>query len=377
MVVRPAAGGMKEHLLSLSAGLASRGHEVHVAAPGSSDVAEAAARAGFPVHDVPLVGPLNPVKDPLAIAALSRIVRNGGFDVVHAHGFKAGFVGRLGTRLGGGAPFVLTAHNHVLSRHDTSRWSKARYRFVERGLARYVTRYIAVSDSICSELVDAYGLDPGRIIVVHNGVDPEPLLRPQDCAAARAELGVMPSGLAIGLAARFSAQKGLRHLIDAVPELHRAEPELVVVIGGSGPLEGELREHASAIGASPHIRWPGHVADMPRFLAALDIYVSPAETEALGIGLIEAAIAEVPTVATDVGGVSEVIVDGRTGLLVPSCDPHAIATAVLALLHDPELARGLARAARERAMREFDPGRMTERTLGVYADAIAAAGAVS
>jgi glycosyltransferase involved in cell wall biosynthesis len=363
---------MKEHLLSLSAGLSARGHEVVIAAPGGSDVAQASVEAGFEVRDIPLVGPLHPLKDPAAIAAIRAIVRGRGFDLVHAHGFKAGFVGRLGARLGGNVPFVLTAHNHVLFRDDTPRAAKARYRFVERALARYVTRYIAVSDSIRAELIDGYGLPAEQIMTVHNGVEAAPFLAPQDCASERVELGIPASATVVGLAARFSTQKGLRHLIDAVPELRANHPEVVVAIGGSGPLESELREHAAAIGAGPHICWPGHVADMPRFLAALDIYVSPAETEALGIGLIEAAIAQIPTVATDVGGVSEVVVDDETGLLVPPADPHALAAAVLALLGDPERAQAMAGAARERAVREFDPARMVDRTLAVYEAALTA-----
>ena len=380
MVVRPAAGGMKEHLLALSAGLRAAGHDVEVAAPPGSDVVEAARDAGLLVHPIPLVGPLHPLHDPAAIAAVRKVVRAGHFDLVHAHGFKAGFVGRLGAKLGGARVFVLTAHNHVLFRDDTPASTKSRYRAVERLLAGLVTSYIAVSESIRRELVEGYGLPADKITTVHNGVDPAPFLAPQDRAAARAELGLLaPDAVVVGLAARFSAQKGLRHLVDAVPllraELRGDGRELVVVIGGSGPLESALREQAVAVEASGSLRWPGHVASVPALLSALDVYVSPAETEALGIALIEAALAGVPTVATDVGGVSEVIVDGETGLLVPPCDPEALAHAVAQLVRDPGQASALARAARERCLREFAPERMVERTLAVYADAIAGVGA--
>ena len=381
MIVRPAAGGMVEHLLALSAGLVEAGHEVEVAAPADTDIATAARAAGFAVHPIPLVGPLHPVHDPLAISAVRRIVHAGAYDLVHAHGFKAGFVGRLGARLGGARTFVLTAHNHVLFRDDTPASAKARYRLVERALSGLVTRYIAVSDSIRRELVDGYGLPAERIDTVRNGVDPAPFMAPADRGAARAALGIGDDTVAVGLAARFSAQKGLRHLVDATPilrrELRAAGRELVVVIGGSGPLEAELREQAAAVEASGTIRWPGHVTDVPAFLSALDVYVSPAETEALGIGLIEAALAGVPTVATNVGGVPEVVVNGQTGLLVPSADASALAAAVSTLVRDPERARWLANAARERCLVEFAPKRMIERTLAVYADALAQTAAVA
>lgn len=379
MVIRPAAGGMKEHLLALSAGLTAAGHTVHVAAPAGSDVAQAARDLGLEVHEIPLAGPLHPLLDPIAIGSIRRIVRAGEFDLLHAHGFKAGLVGRLGARLAGrrgGAriPVVVTAHNHVLFREDTPASTKSRYRAVERSLSGLVARYIAVSESIARELTQGYGLPAEKVAVVYNGVEPARFLAPQDRTATRAELGVAsPEVVLVGLAARFSAQKGLRHLVAAVPAMREALQaegrELVVVIGGSGPLEGELREAAVAAGASGSLRWPGHVPDMPRFLSALDVYVSPAETEALGIALIEAALAGVPTVATNVGGVPEVVLDGETGVLVAPRDPAALAAGVLGLLRDPKVAQALAGAARERCLREFAPERMIERTLAVYGDA--------
>ena len=368
---------MKEHVLALGAGLVRAGHEVEVAAPGDSDVAEAASAAGLAVHLIPLVGPLHPISDPAAVAAIRKLVVAGRFDIVHAHGFKAGFVGRLGVRLGGARTFVLTAHNHVLFRDGTPASTKSRYRLVERSLRGLVTRYIAVSDSIRRELVEGYGLPTDKITTVHNGVDPAPFLAPQDRGAARAAFG-LPAGdtVVVGLAARFSAQKGLRHLVDAVPllraELRANGREVVVVIGGSGPLGSALREQAVAAEASGSLRWPGHIDDIPAFLSALDVYVSPAETEALGMALIEAALAGVPTVATNVGGVPEVVVDGQTGLLVAPGDPAALAGAVAELVRNPDRAGALAVAARERCLREFAPERMIERTLVVYTEALAA-----
>lgn len=390
MVVRPAAGGMREHVLALSAGLTTRGHTVEIAAPSGSEMAETARAAGLPVHEIPLVGPLNPVQDFRAAAKIGRLLRAGGYDLVHGHGFKAGMVCRLGVKLSSMVEtdahrrpaVVVTAHNHVLSRDDVSASKKSLYRSVERTLSGLADRYIAVSNSVRTELVEGYGLPADKVITVYNGIDPAPFLAPQDREGARAEFGLpSPSAAVIGLAARFSAQKGLRHLIAAIPEirdtLRSCGMELVVVIGGSGPLEGELREQAVALGVSGHIRWPGHVDSVPRLLGALDVYVSPAETEALGIALIEAALSGTPTVATRVGGVPEVILDRETGVLVPACDAPALARAVCSLLLDSALADALAASARERCLREFDLARMVVLTCGAYEDACRERGAAN
>ncbi len=367
MVVRPASGGMREHVLSLSSGLAERGHAVEVAAPAASDVAHAARNAGFEVHTVPIAGPLHPLEDPRAVVALRRIVRDGDFDLVHAHGFKAGFVGRLGNALSGSGPFVVTAHNHVLRREETSASAKWRYRTVERALTRSVSHYIAVSDSIRAELIDDYGIAAERVTTVRNGVAPEAFVAEQDRFGCRRAIGIAAETPTFGLAARFSTQKGLRHLISSLAEVQRVVPGALLLLGGSGPQESELREQAAALQVSSAIRWLGQVDDMPAFLAALDVYVSPSVTEALGLGLIEAGLAGVPTVATDVGGVGEVVLADKTGLLVPPADPPALAKAIVRLLTHRDFAHTLADAARERCLTEFDPRHMIDGTLDVYA----------
>jgi glycosyltransferase involved in cell wall biosynthesis len=377
MVVRPASGGMKEHVLALSAGLVSAGHSVEIAAPADADILRSARDFGMATHPIPLVGPLHPLHDARAIPALRRVVLRDRFDVVHAHGFKAGLVTRLAVptraRTRDAPAVVVTAHNHVLFRDDTPPAKKRLYRLVERALATRAARYIAVSDSIRRELVDGYGLPADKVTVVHNGVDPAPFLAPRTRDAARAELGLPPDASVVGLAARFSVQKGFRHLIAAIPELRdglRSDGrDLVVAIGGSGPLERELHAQAEALGVSGSIRWLGHVQSVPVLLASLDVYISPAETEALGIGLIEASLAALPIVATNVGGVPEVILEGETGVLVSPCQSTLLARETLTLLRDSERSRTLGAAAKQHCLRLFSPAHMIERTLAVYSAA--------
>jgi glycosyltransferase involved in cell wall biosynthesis len=366
MVVRPAAGGMNAQVLALSHGLIAAGHVVEIAAPATSDTIASARANGITVHEVPIVGPLHPWHDPRAVGALRRIVAHGDFDVVHAHGFKAGLLGRLATSLAGSRPFIVTAHNHVVRREETSGFAKWRTSRVERALTGGVAHYIAVSESIKLELIEDIGLSADRITTIRNGVAPDAFLIEQDRAACRATFGIPPGAPTLGLAARFAAQKGIRHLIAALPDVRRAVPGALLVLGGSGPLESELREQAAALEVSSAIRWVGHVDDVPAFLANLDVYTLPSGTEGLSLALVEAALAGVPTVATNVGGVPEIIVADKTGLLVPFADPPALARAIVRLLEDRALASDLAAAARERSLVEFDPERMIDRTIAVY-----------
>jgi glycosyltransferase involved in cell wall biosynthesis len=377
MVVRPAAGGMKGHVLSLGRGLLESGHEVEIAAPPGSAVAEEGLRDGFTVHHLDLVGPLSLMQDLRASAQLRGFVQAGRFDVVHAHGFKAALISRLRPlgRGRSGPSIVVTAHNHVLFRDDVSSARKSVYRTVERVLAPRADGYIAVSHSIRRELVDGYGLPADKVVTIYNGVDPAPFLVKRDKSEARRLLG-LPAGDAaiVGLAARLSTQKGIRHLIAALPELKRlcdADGRvLCVAIGGSGPLEGELRAQVEELGAGDSVRWLGQVDSVALLLSAMDVYVSPAETEALGIGLIEAGLAGLPVVATNVGGVGEVVVEGETGTLVPASKYIEIARATHRLLADPEAAAKLGLQGRARCLDLFSMRRMLELTAAEYLKAV-------
>lgn len=372
MVVRPATGGMKSQMMTLATGLVDGGHEVAVAGPGDSAVLSEAAEAGLPVHAVPIVGPLNPVRDARAVTSLARVLHAGGFHVVHAHGFKAGLVARAAAMLVDTPAVVVTVHNHVLYRPELSAATKRLHISLEHALAARCDRYIAVSGSVREELLDVYGVPAEKVVTVHNGVEPEPFLEWHDGASARADLDVPDGVPVLGCACRFAPQKGLDDLVGALAEIREMVPGTTLVLGGDGPLAGHLHEEAEAAGVSDAIIWPGRIPedDVPGFLSALDAYVSSSLSEGLPLSLVEAAAAAVPTVATRVGGTPEIVSDGETGLLVEPGDRHALAEACARVLTDPGTARALGSAAREHVLAEFRPEAMVARTEEVYMEAL-------
>ena len=267
MVVRPAAGGMKEHVLALARGLSARGHAVEIAAPRDLRSSAAAAGAdGLTVHPVPIAGPLHPLAGPpgghrAAAHRASRRVRPGPCARLQGRVRRPAAVPPLG---GLDALRRDRAQPRPASRTRRPAAAKWRYRTVERALARYVAHYIAVSDSIRAELVEDYGLRPDRVTTVHNGVEPRPSSPSRTVPRAAQRSGVPAEAPTFGLAARFSTQKGLRDLIAALADLRTAVPGVLLLLGGSGPLESELREQAAALEVGSAIRWLGHVDDMPR-----------------------------------------------------------------------------------------------------------------
>lgn len=369
-VVRPAAGGMKGHVLQLSVGLRAHGFECEIACPGDSDLVHDALEANVVVHPVPIVGPLNPLRDPFAIVSLAEVIRERRPSLVHAHGSKAGLIARMAVLLAGRVPTVVTVHNQVLygGISPLMRWV---YIAMERRLARRTARIITVSEALRREMLDVFTLDPKMVTTVYNGLDLKPFLSGSDRTRARDRHGIPPTALAIGLAARFAPQKALDALVEAaVPVLGR-HPDAWLVLAGSGPLLEFVQTRARASSVRDRILFPGLETDMPGFLSALDIYASAAIAEGLGLGTIEAMAAGLPVVSTTAGGTPEVVDDGVTGLLVEPGKADRLTEALLRLAKDPALRRRMGEAGRARALERFTEERMLEGTAEVYREVLA------
>jgi len=368
-VVRPAVGGMKAHVIQVATGLDAYGYLAEIACPGDSDVVESALAAGVPVHPVPLVGPLRPASDIEAVIVLADRIRQGGFELVHAHGFKAGLVARLAAMRAGCRNRIVTVHNHVLYRDMSSaaRWA---YTTTERALSRRTSKLIAVSDSLRDELVNAYGIEPASVVTVHNGIDLEPYLASVDAAPVRERYGLPGDALVFGLAARFAPQKAMDVLVEAaVPVLERV-PNAWLVLAGDGPLIGEVRRQAARSAVADRILFPGFETDVRGMLAALDVYVSAALSEGLPLATIEAMAAGLPVISTRAGGTPEVVADGETGLLAAPGDAQSLSDAMMRLARDPVLRVTMSEAGRRRAAEEFAEERMLERTAEVYREVL-------
>jgi glycosyltransferase involved in cell wall biosynthesis len=368
-VVRPAAGGMKWHVLQLCRGLRSRGFECEIACPGDSGLVHDALEAKIAVHPVPIVGPLHPLRDPLAIVSLAEVIRERRPALVHAHGSKAGLIARMAVLFAGRPPVVVTVHNQVLYA-GISPVMRRIYIAMERRLARRTARLITVSEALRSEMIDVFGLDPGLVTRVYNGLDLAPFVAGGDRAASRERHGIPPDALAIGLAARFAPQKALDILVEAGAPVLEQYQDALLVLAGAGPLLEFVKTRARATSVRDRILFPGLETDMPGLLSALDIYASSAVAEGLGLGTIEAMAAGLPVGATPAGGTPEVVEDGETGLLVPPSKAQPLTDALLRLAKDQALRRRMGEAGRSRAVSRFGEDRMLESTAEVYREVL-------
>jgi len=346
-------GGAQQVLYLLDALAGDASEHLLVSAIGS-EVGEAARAAGHRVREVTMRGD----HDLGFLPRMRRLLEEEEPDILHAHS-------RRGADLLGGLAARLSGIRAVVSRrvdNPEPRWlANVRYR-------PYV-RIVAISNAIERVLVDA-GIDRQRITVIPDCVDPAPFAGPGDRAWLEAEFGLPAGAPVAGVVAQLIERKGHRYLLETMPAVLEACPELRVIFFGRGPLHDSLAADIERRGLADRVLLAGFRTDMPRILPALDLVVHPALSEGLGVALLQAAAAAVPVVAFAAGGVCQAVDPGRTGLLVPPGDAAALGRAMARVLTDAALARSLGEAGRVRVCREFTPQRMAARHLALYGEVL-------
>jgi glycosyltransferase involved in cell wall biosynthesis len=266
-----------------------------------------------------------------------------------------------------GIPQVLGTF-HVDSTYDLEkRRSGFAHRAIECISNRCLHRAIGVSEATSQDWIRRTRLPASRVVTIHNGIDPEYFQRRQDRSTARRRLGLPDDDrLIIGAAGRLDPAKGFADLIEAIRRLVSDFPTLTLAVAGTGPLRESLERQASAAGLGDRVIFLGFQQDVRGAYDALDVAVMSSLCEALPYGLLEAMSHELPTVATTVGGMPEVVVPGETGFLVPPRNPDALATALRSLLDSDELRMRLGHAGRARVKQHFHEVDCVRKTLNIY-----------
>lgn len=266
-----------------------------------------------------------------------------------------------------GIPCVLGTF-HVDSTYDLDRQrSGFAHRAVECVSNRCLHKAIAVSEATKRDWVRRTWLDESRVITIYNGIDCTHFRRQSTQPAARRKLGLPDDDrLLISGVGRLDPAKGYSHLIDGFRLLATQFPTAMLVLAGTGQLQESLKHQAAVAGLSDRVRFLGFQDDVRDVYDASDVFVMSSLCETLGYALLEAMAHELPTVATTVGGMPEVIVPGETGFLVPPRDPVALANALRPLLESADLRIRLGKAGRERVMQHFTEEECVRKTIDVY-----------
>lgn len=369
LVMEPPDGGVAENVMRLALGLPARGWNPSVAGPPEAIVYPRLREAGIPLARLPLErGFGRPATDLSALRRLGSIVRRQRFDLVHAHSAKAGVVGRLAALLSG-TPVVYSPHCFPF----VGPWAAPRRLFalsVERALGPVSDGILCVADEERALALKEHIAPARRLHVVHNGSPPCPAdLEPDAALAAFRGEGPLAACLTV-----LRPQKSVDVFLEAAPRVLAELPAARLAVVGDGPLRAELEARAAALALDPErFRFFDFRPPAARQLGSLDLFVLPSAWEAFPISVLEAMACGVPQVATDVGGTSEALLDGETGLLCPPGDPEALAARIIEVLRDPERGAAMGSAGRARHDRLFTIDRMVEGTAGVYELALAGA----
>lgn len=330
-------GGAQEHLYSLVTRMDHERYDVSIVSLSPGSAVRKLERAGFDV----LV--IDEPDDAIAVGALTAYLAEVRADVIHNHMFRAETVG---TRAALALAEVGHRRPYVVSTIHSSRIRSEEDRQHLRDLTPYMDQLIAVSKAIEHKLRDEERITaPVRLI--YNGVDLSRYDRQEPCCTLPEEYGLEPGSQLVGVVARLEPEKGHPTLLEAWPEVLRSCPHSYLLIVGEGSRRELLEAQVRDLRIAHRVVFTGRRDDIPAVTAALDVAVLPSYREAQGLTILEAMALSRPVVASDVGGIPEMITDGVTGLLVPPHDVTALASAIIRLLRDHPYADTLGRAGHD------------------------------
>ena len=321
---------------SLAAGIDPTRYDIEVCFLRGGELAKRLADRGVKSASVDWNGSLN---DPAGMARYAALLRSTEFSIIHQH---------TGGRLLTGMGRRLTQAKMVRNVH--ARASE------KTGLVSPESKLPRSDVTIAnSRIVAEFSADP-RAVVIYPGIDAKRF------AAVRNQ----HAGIVIGTACRLELVKGLSYLLEAFASLAPKFRDLRLEISGEGSLRAKLEEDCRGLEVSDSVSFPGWQENLPQVTAGWDIFVLPSLDEGFGLAALEAMAAGLPVVASNVGGLPELVVDGQTGWLVPAADPDKLADCLKRLIADREMRQAMGAAGRRRAEQDFPLSRMVEQIVAVY-----------
>jgi glycosyltransferase involved in cell wall biosynthesis len=302
-----------------------------------------------------------------AVIALEHYltVLNHGFDIVNVQGTsdRAAVVAGLLASKGFGSGCVCTSHGF-----SPPRWySKGVWRNFMRGTLRRYGAIISISKFVERRLSRFFGADPPNLFTVYDGVDGELFNPTIDSTGLRDRLGLKNKRVVLYVG-RMTEEKGVHHLLRAFSMASSQASDLALVYCGKGTMDLPLRTMVSELGLEGKVLFAGSVphGELPPYYSMCDVLAVPSTYENLGLTPLEAMSCARPVVASDTGGLPEIVEDGKTGLLVPPGDPMALSKGILTLTQDEDLAKKLGSEGRRRVLEKYTLARCADATIGAY-----------
>lgn len=345
-------GGAEEYTLSLAKALHQLKINTTLVANRDSVLFERASAVGLPAVSVPMRNEV----DLGAVLSIVKILKDKRINLIHMNTMRDHALGTIAAKLAGIKKIVRTQHIHYPENPS----------IIAQFAYNASTSIICVSHSI-KDNMQKHGVPLHKLAIAHSGIDVERFLPHLGDRTLRRDLSIGDEELAIGVVGNFFKNKGHEFFIRAAALLVGSTKKFRFVLAGDGPERKNLESLASNLGLRDLVIFAEFRDDIPRLIAAMDIMVTPSVwEEPLGLVNLEIMLMGKPLVATKVGGIPEIVLDGETGILVPPKDPEGIAEAILRLTHDELLTRKLTAAGSERVKKHFSIEAMAQRILRIY-----------
>ncbi len=324
------------------------------------------------VIEIPhLIRNINPLFDLIALKELFTVFKNERFDIIHTHTAKAGFIGRIAGRLSGRSKTIYMTHGHIFYGYF-NKFVSAIIVALERIAGLFTDRLIALTALEKSDFTTRRVINPSKISVIHSGLELERYRNPkEDARDLRSRFNINKFDAVVGMVGRLVHVKGPEYFIKSAKDVIKSVPNVRFLIVGDGELRDNLKSLARELNVDRSIVFIEWQEDVKDILSIMDILVVPSLNEAVGRIIIEAGACGVPAVATNVGGIPEIVKDKLTGILVPSQSPEALAEAISSLLNNKVYLDEMREALKIWIDNKFSAERMVGEIMDIYKELLA------
>lgn len=333
---------------------------------------------GAQVVNIPIARSVNPVSDFISFIKLRNFIKKEKFHSVHTYTTKAGFIGRLAAKTAG-VPIVIHTIFELPQNSARNPLLKFLYQKMEQTAAKWADFLITISNFNLNQILQCKVADKEKLHLIPEGIAPEIYERAKiNPAEKKKELNLPLDSFVIGTVARLEAAKGHTYLLKAFNELllsmesfqdtslSHIKDKLYLVLIGKGRLEESLKEEAKKLGIADRVIFTGFRDDMREILQTFNIFALPSLWEGQGVVLLEAMYYGIPVAASRVGGITDVVEEGVSGLLFPPANPQAISEALLQLASDPAKAEQMGMEGRKRVFKLFLDEDANKKRFTVY-----------
>lgn len=344
--------GGTEQLILLIKGLKNKGHNISLICQPKSEIINRLANTGIKIKTIKM----RQDYDVLSAINLRKFLKDEKIELLHSHHSRAHAIGLLATLGLKNVKFVVT--RQVVFNLRKNIFSQLKYK------SERINKYIAISEAVKKKLLN-YGIDNAKIEVIYNSTDTIKF-NPNVESNVRKELGIPDNLFVCCLVSNYSYYKGHTFFLEAIPEITKNFPEAKFLI--AGVIINDLKDIARNLNIANNIFFLGFRRDIPQILKASNLLVCPSIEEGLGVAIIEAMAMELPVVATNVGGISELVQNKLSGILIESKNAKALSDAIIYMIKNPEDAKKMGKKGRELVVKNFSFETMISKHEKLYAE---------